>query len=49
MLDLFLNTCIAYQILLTILVTVASTERHFSKLKNNKIISKIDNVSRKIK
>ena len=33
MLDLFLNTCIAYQILLTILVTVASTERSFSKLK----------------
>ena len=33
MLDLFLNTCIAYQILLTILVTVASTERGFSKLK----------------
>ena len=49
MLDSFLNTCIAYQILLTIPVTVASTERHFSKLKNNKIISKIDNVSRKIK
>ena len=33
MLDLFLNTRIAYQILLTILVTVASTERRFSKLK----------------
>ena len=49
MLDSFLNTCIVYQILLTIPVTVASTERHFSKLKNNKIISKIDNVSRKIK
>ena len=33
MLDSFLNTCIVYQILLTIPVTVASTERHFSKLK----------------
>ena len=33
MLDSFLNTCIVYQILLTIPVTVASTERRFSKLK----------------
>ena len=33
MLDLFLNTRIAYQILLTILVIVASTKRRFSKLK----------------
>ena len=32
-LDSFLNTCIAYRILLTILVTVASTKRSFSKLK----------------
>ena len=29
----FPNTCIAYRILLTILVTVASAERSFSKLK----------------
>ena len=33
MLDSFPNTCIAYRILLTIPVTVASTKRHFSKLK----------------
>ena len=32
-LDLFPNTCIAYRILLTILVTVASAIRSFSKLK----------------
>ena len=32
-LDSFPNTCIAYRILLTIPVTVASTERSFSKLK----------------
>ena len=32
-LDSFPNTCIAYRILLTILVTVVSTERSFSKLK----------------
>ena len=32
-LDSFPNTCIAYRILLTIHVTVASTERSFSKLK----------------
>ena len=60
----FPNTCIAYRILLTIPVTVASTERSFFfcfffvlrkcrrkffKIKINKIISKIDNVLRKIK
>ena len=33
MLDSFLNTCIAYRILLTMPITVASTERMFSKLK----------------
>ena len=33
MLDSFLNTCIAYRILLTIPVTVAFVERRFSKLK----------------
>ena len=32
-LDSFTNTCIAYRILLTIHVTIASTERSFSKLK----------------
>jgi hypothetical protein len=32
-LDSFPNTCIAYRILLTIPVTVASAERSFSKLK----------------
>ena len=32
-LDSFPNTCIAYRILLTIHVTVASAERSFSKLK----------------
>ena len=32
-LDSFPNTCIAYRILLTIPVTIASTERSFSKLK----------------
>jgi hypothetical protein len=32
-LDSFSNTCIAYRILLTIPVTVASAERSFSKLK----------------
>jgi hypothetical protein len=32
-LDFFPNTCIAYRILLTIPVTVASAERSFSKLK----------------
>ena len=33
MLDSFPNACIAYRILLTIPVTVASAERSFSKLK----------------
>ena len=33
MLDSFLNTCIAYRILLTIPFTVASAEKSFSKLK----------------
>ena len=33
MLESFPNTCIAFRILLTILVTVASAERSFSKLK----------------
>ena len=32
-LDSFPNTCIAYRILLTILVTVASAKKSFSKLK----------------
>ena len=32
-LDSFLNTCIAYRILLIIHITVASAERSFSKLK----------------
>ena len=32
-LDSFPNTCIAYRILLTILVIIASTEKSFSKLK----------------
>ena len=32
-LDSFPNTCIAYRILLTIPVIIASTERSFSKLK----------------
>ena len=32
-LDSFLNTCIAYRILLIIPITVASVEKHFSKLK----------------
>ena len=32
-LDSFSNTCIAYRILLTILITIASIERIFSKLK----------------
>ena len=32
-LEFFLNACIAFRILLTILVTVASAERSFSKLK----------------
>ena len=49
MLDSFLNTCIAYRILLTIPIIVASAEIFFFKIKINKIISKIDNVSRKIK
>ena len=48
MLDSFPNTCITYRILITIPVTVASA-RSFFKIKINKIISKIDNVSRKIK
>ena len=48
-LDSFPNTCIAYRILLTIPVTVASTKRSFFKIKINKIIYKIDNVPRKIK
>ena len=33
MLDSFLNTCVAYRILLTISIIVDSTERSFSKLK----------------
>ena len=33
MLDPFLNTCIAYRILLTIPFTVASAKKSFSKLK----------------
>ena len=48
-LDSFPNTCIAYKILLTIPVTVASAKRSFFKIKINKIIYKIDNVPRKIK
>ena len=38
-LDSFPNTCIAYRILLTILITVASAERIFFEIKINKIIS----------
>ena len=49
MLDSFPNTCITYRILITIPVTVASARMSFFKIKINKIISKIDNVSRKIK
>ena len=49
MLDSFPNTCITYRILITIPVTVASARRSFFKIKINKIISKIDNVSRKFK
>ena len=48
-LDSFPNACIAYRILLTIPVTVASAKRSFFKIKINKIIYKIDNVPRKIK
>ena len=48
-LDSFPNICIVYKILLTIPITIASGERIFSKIKINKIISKIDNVPRKIK
>ena len=48
-LDSFPNTCIAYRILLTIPVTVASAKRIFFKIKINKIIYKIDNIPRKIK
>ena len=33
MLDSFPNTCIAYRILLTILITIAFAKRSFSKLK----------------
>ena len=33
MLDSFPNTCIAYKILLTILITIAFEKRSFSKLK----------------
>ena len=33
MLDSFPNTCIAYKILLTILITIAFAKRIFSKLK----------------
>ena len=33
MLDSFLNTCVAYRILLTITIIVDSAERSFSKLK----------------
>ena len=33
MLDSFPNTCIAYKILLTILITIAFAKRSFSKLK----------------
>ena len=50
MLDSFPNTCIAYRILLTILVTIASAERSFSKLKLIKsYLAKINNVPRKTK
>ena len=49
-LDSFPNTCIAYRILLTILVTVASAKRSFSKLKLIKsYLTKINNVPRKTK
>ena len=50
MLDSFPNTCIAYRILQTILVTVASADWSFSKLKLIKsYIAKINSVLRKIK
>jgi len=45
----FPNAYIAYRIMLTIPVSVASAERSFSKLKTNKILFKINNVSTKIK
>ena len=49
-LDSFLNSCIAYRILLTIPVIVASTEKSFLKLKLiDKILPKINNVTSEIK
>jgi hypothetical protein len=44
-LDSFLNTCTTYKILLTIHVT----NFFFFKIKIDKILPKIDNVTRKIK
>ena len=48
-LDSFPNAYIAYRILLIILVTVASTERSFSKLKLIKVLFEVYYVTRKIK
>ena len=48
-LEFFPNAYITYKILLTIHVIVASVERTFFKIKNNKILFKIDYVTRKIK
>ena len=43
------NTSIAYKILLTILVIVASVEKSFSKVKIIKILLAINYITRKIK
>ena len=48
-LESFPNAYIAYRILLTIHVIVASVQRTFFKIKNNKILFEIDYVTRKIK
>ena len=48
-LESFSDAYITYRILLTIHVIVASVERTFFKIKNNKILFEIDYVTRKIK